>query len=272
MPLPKLINLMSPELPTKVKVAVKRLRHNIIYGINFAVKRRNISNKHWVYFPENKYLFHRISFPMNFSLSMTPKGWSSITIEVAESIHKKIPKGEKLIKKVTDDLIRAGVVKKYLNNRINLSNILLEDRKDRRGKRNIRFKEIKLAGNNSNNSNVYAIGDDIYVYLKIKNSYPSDIVAKLALSIRTTNEIGLISCDSELKGKTYRIPRSSESAWVCKIYSSPLNYGDYYINIAIFYGNEQGDWIASATKFSIKSGSFDGRVATNPFPVLSRFE
>ena len=164
------------------------------------------------------------------------------------------------------------IIKKYLEAVSNYASLSVNDRKDRRGKGNIRIKEIKFAGSNNDDSNMYALGDDIYIYLKIQNSYPMDVTVKLALSIRTTNEIGLISCDSELKGKVYTIPGSSESTLVCRIYSPPLSYGEYYINVAIFYGGEPEDWITSAAKFSIESGTFDNRVTTNPFPVLSKFE
>ena len=163
-------------------------------------------------------------------------------------------------------------IRKYLEVVSIDANLPLGERKDRRGKGNIRFKEITFGGNNNRDSNVYAIGDDIYIYVKVESFYPMDVTAKLALSIRTTSEIGLISCDSELKGKAYTIPGSSESTLVCKIYLPPLNYGNYYVNLAIFYGGEPEDWITSAAKFSIESGTFDGRVTTNPFPVLSRFE
>ena len=164
------------------------------------------------------------------------------------------------------------IIKKYLEAVSNYVSLSVNDRKDRRGKGNIRIKEIKFAGGNNNDSNIYAIGDDIYIYVKVRNSYPMDVTVRLALSIRTTNEIGLISCDSDLRGKAYTILGSSESTLVCRIYSPPLNYGEYYINVAIFYGGEPEDWITSAAKFSIESGTFDKRVTTNPFPVLSKFE
>ena len=166
----------------------------------------------------------------------------------------------------------SEIIKKYLQEVTDYSGLPLNDRKDRKGKGNIRFKELKFAGSNNNASNVYAIGDDIYIYFKIESFYPKDATVRLALSIRTTNDIGLISCDSALKGKVYTIPGSSESVLVCKIYSPPLSYGEYCVNIAIFFGTEPEDWITSAGKFSIESGAFDNRITTNPFPVLSRFE
>lgn len=163
------------------------------------------------------------------------------------------------------------VVKKYLETISNDASLPLNDRLDRKGKGNIKFKEITMMGNAKNKTNVYAISDDIFVYLKIENFYTYDVTVKMALSISTAHE-SLISCDANLKGYTHKIPGSSESILVCKIYSPPLNIGNYFVNIAIFNGEESEDWITNATKFSIETGTFDGRVTTNFFPVLSRFE
>ena len=88
----------------------------------------------------------------------------------------------------------------------------------------------------SDNANTYAIGDDIYVRMKIENLSSMDATVRLSLSIRTSSETALILCDTKLKGKSYVIPASSEINVVCRIYSPPINYGDYLINIAIFDG------------------------------------
>jgi len=111
LPLPKLEELMRPPLPAQVLAAVRRLEYNTVHTVDIAVKRRNISDKHWVYFPEEKYLMHRISFPMNFSPSMAPEGWSSIQVEVSESKYKRIPKGQQLIERVVSDLREARIIR-----------------------------------------------------------------------------------------------------------------------------------------------------------------
>jgi lipopolysaccharide transport system ATP-binding protein len=163
------------------------------------------------------------------------------------------------------------IIQNYLSVVSNHSKLELKDRKDRRGKGNIRFKELRFGGN-KNGSNAYAIGDDVKIYFKVESLYSHDTTVQLAMSIRTTNEIGLISCDSELEGKAYTIPGSAECTLVCRIISPPLAHGEYYINLAIFAGGEPEDWITAAAKFVIESGTFHGRVKTNPFPILSRFK
>jgi protoporphyrinogen oxidase len=123
LPLPYLVKLMEPAIPADINKAVGRLEYNTIYAVNLAVKREKISDYHWVYFAEEKYLLHRISFPMNFSFSMVPQGWSSITVEIAASKYKKIPKGGTLVKKAIKDLKDANIIKN--NDIVKLKSVLI---------------------------------------------------------------------------------------------------------------------------------------------------
>ena len=45
----------------------------------------DVSDKHWVYFYEDEFPFHRLSFPGNFTRENVPPGKSSISMEVAFS-------------------------------------------------------------------------------------------------------------------------------------------------------------------------------------------
>jgi len=109
--LPRIVELLRPSLPDQVLKAARRLEYNTVHTVNIVVQRPNISDRHWVYFPEGKYLFHRISFPMNFSPWMVAKGWSSIQVEVSESKYKRIPKGAALVERVISELKECGVIK-----------------------------------------------------------------------------------------------------------------------------------------------------------------
>ena len=110
MPLPVLAGHMGPEIPPDLKKAAGNLEHNTVYAVNLAVKRDELSPYHWVYFPEEKYTLHRISFPKNFSTSMVPDGWNSITVEVSASKYRRVPTGDELINTVIDDLKNADVI------------------------------------------------------------------------------------------------------------------------------------------------------------------
>jgi UDP-galactopyranose mutase len=109
-PLPLLAVCMEPELCPELKEAAGRLESNTVLAVNLAVKREKISPHHWVYFPEDKYLLHRVSFPNNFSEAMAPNGWSSITVEVSTSRHRPVPGERKLVETVLAELKEAKVI------------------------------------------------------------------------------------------------------------------------------------------------------------------
>jgi len=108
LPLPKVIDLLA-EKPAEVMAAGKRLEYNTIWGINLCVDRPDISDKHWIYYPEPEYIFHRISFPMNFHHSMAPEGKSSITAEVATSKYKHLDRPT-MVDQVIADLQKLGII------------------------------------------------------------------------------------------------------------------------------------------------------------------
>lgn len=110
LPLPRLMDMIDP-VPISVQKASSQLRCNKVYSVNIGVNRANISNAHWIYFPEQDFVFHRISFPMNFSPFMAPEGASSITAEISASASKEISE-HGLVQRVIDDLILARVLEK----------------------------------------------------------------------------------------------------------------------------------------------------------------
>ncbi len=80
LPLPEIVRMM--DAPSEVALAAGKLIYNSLFCVNIGVKRQAISDLHWVYFPQKKFIFNRISFPMNFSPETVPKGRSSILTEV----------------------------------------------------------------------------------------------------------------------------------------------------------------------------------------------
>lgn len=121
LPLPNLINLID-EVPPQVRKAALGLKCNSIIAINLGVDRERISDKHWIYFPEDKYIFHRLSFPMNFSPGMAPKGKSSLTVEVSTTEEKKID-AEGVEERVREDLIACKILRE--KDRIIAQNIIV---------------------------------------------------------------------------------------------------------------------------------------------------
>jgi protoporphyrinogen oxidase len=82
LPLAKFLK-MAGTLPKEIQKTASTLRWSSVYNINLGVQRAHLSDKHWIYYPEKRYRFYRVGFPMNFAPSMTPKGCSSMYVEIA---------------------------------------------------------------------------------------------------------------------------------------------------------------------------------------------
>ncbi|NVM54124.1 MAG: NAD(P)-binding protein [Candidatus Helarchaeota archaeon] len=106
-PLPELFKILE-NVPEEILKISTRLVHNSILFAAIGVDRANITDKHWLYFPEKDYIFHRLSFPMNLSEKTTPPKKSSIMIEVT------YPMNETIDIKKTKDQIRLGLIKANL--------------------------------------------------------------------------------------------------------------------------------------------------------------
>ena len=107
-PLPELIKII-PGAPDSVQRAAGSLRTNSILVVNLGIDRPQVTEKHWIYFPESDYSFFRISFPMNFAPNMVPPGTSSIACEIAYSGGREIDRAS-VVNRVVADLRRSNVL------------------------------------------------------------------------------------------------------------------------------------------------------------------
>jgi UDP-galactopyranose mutase len=109
-PLPELLKRIK-NLPNSIKSAQKKLKCVSILCLNMGVKRPKISDTSWIYFPEKKYPFYRVGFPMNFTPHVVPKGCSSMYVEIPLDVTKPISK-KQIFRRVRDGLIDAGILKR----------------------------------------------------------------------------------------------------------------------------------------------------------------
>ncbi|MGZ4676756.1 MAG: protoporphyrinogen/coproporphyrinogen oxidase [Acidimicrobiia bacterium] len=109
LPLPAVIKLM-PDVPERVRAAAAALRWNTVYTVLLGIRRPEISDQHWVYFHEDEFLFHRISYPMNFSETLVPPGCSSVMAEISHSAHRDLT-GRDLVGETIEGLQRIGIVR-----------------------------------------------------------------------------------------------------------------------------------------------------------------
>jgi protoporphyrinogen oxidase len=87
-PLPALLHLLGEAVPVRVSECGAGLRHNIVHAVGLGLEGPDLGTEdlmHWIYFPEETTIFHRISFPSRISPSMVPADCSSIQMEISES-------------------------------------------------------------------------------------------------------------------------------------------------------------------------------------------
>lgn len=109
-PLPELLKRLDP-FPPELREAADKLRWTSVLCLNLGVKRANISDKSWIYFPENKYVFYRVGFPMNFTPHAVPEGCSSMYVEVSHRPTESLDNAS-VLRKVRAGLEECGILKR----------------------------------------------------------------------------------------------------------------------------------------------------------------
>ncbi len=111
MPLPELIKLVGDAAPEPVRAAAKGLRHISVCCVNLGVGREHLTDKHWIYYPEET-VFHRIFVQGNASPHCNPPAGFGLTCEISYSVDKPLPlDGDALIHRCVDDCIKVGMMR-----------------------------------------------------------------------------------------------------------------------------------------------------------------
>jgi protoporphyrinogen oxidase len=110
MPLPELVKIIGANAPAEVHAAAAGLRHISIRCVNLGIARENITDKHWIYYPEDS-IFHRIFVQGNASPHCNPPGGFGLTCEISYSEHKPLPvDGDALVARCMADLVKVGLL------------------------------------------------------------------------------------------------------------------------------------------------------------------
>ncbi|UGQ48664.1 FAD-dependent oxidoreductase [Massilia endophytica] len=108
MPLPELVKIIGKEAPEEVQEAARGLQHISIRCVNIGINRTNVTEKHWIYYPEDT-IFHRIFVQGNASPECNPPGGFGFTCEISYSPWKPLPMdGDDLIARCVQDCVKVG--------------------------------------------------------------------------------------------------------------------------------------------------------------------
>ncbi len=111
MPLPQLIQSIGLEVPPSIRDAASGLRHTSVRGVHIGVGREAITEKHWIYYPEDT-VFHRIFVQGNASPFCNPPGGFGVTFEITYSPAKPLPcEGDDLVRLCIRDARRVGFIR-----------------------------------------------------------------------------------------------------------------------------------------------------------------
>ncbi|HEX8751414.1 MAG TPA: hypothetical protein VF732_09895, partial [Nitrospira sp.] len=108
-PVPELVRRCL-DIPAHLKKAAEGLRWVSVYNLNMGVAREQVSDKHWLYFPEPEYPFYRVGFPMNFSPSLGPAGCSSMYVEMSHQPTER-QSSEQLVARARRGLEQIGILR-----------------------------------------------------------------------------------------------------------------------------------------------------------------
>ncbi|MGH9367733.1 MAG: protoporphyrinogen/coproporphyrinogen oxidase [Thermoanaerobaculia bacterium] len=99
--------------PENVRAAPKKLLFNRLFTVGIGLKRPSPSSKNWVYFPNPKTPFYRMTYLSNYSPDIVPGGdtsrYCSLLAETTYSRFRPLPQGD-FVKAVLDGLVAEGIL------------------------------------------------------------------------------------------------------------------------------------------------------------------
>jgi len=110
MPLPALVKALGSEAPARIRRHANGLQHVSVRCVNLGVGRERLTEKHWIYYPEDP-VFHRIFVQGNASPFCNPPGGFGLTCEISYSPQKPLPcQGDDLIRRCIHDCESVGIM------------------------------------------------------------------------------------------------------------------------------------------------------------------
>jgi len=112
LPLPLLVKLLQPAPPDEVLEAANSLDYRAMIFAFVEIDKPGISDDHWIYFPDPKIIFNRVSEMRNFSADAVPPGKTSLTLEITCDIGDELwnTPEDVLFERSVDGLLESGLI------------------------------------------------------------------------------------------------------------------------------------------------------------------
>jgi protoporphyrinogen oxidase len=111
-PMTELTSLITPQDDNEVKQACSELFFRSIVFVYLIINRPRLSDNHWIYIPERRFLSNRISEFKNFNEDSSPPRKTMICSEITCFCGDRIwnMNNERLVDRVTEDLVQLGLI------------------------------------------------------------------------------------------------------------------------------------------------------------------
>lgn len=107
MPLKELFARLQ-NAPRELKEAAKRLEHLSVMCVNLGVNGERISKNHWIYFPENKFIFYRAGFYTNLAGSHAKR--QSVVLEITRKPGRMDGMEDEITLRAVRDFAKTGLL------------------------------------------------------------------------------------------------------------------------------------------------------------------
>ena len=109
LPLPLLARLVKG-LPDKLRKSAAGLQATRVLNVNLGIDRPEVTDRHWIYYPEDRFVFYRVGSPSSFCKASVPAGCSSLYVEVArlDFTREDVPG---LVRRIKEDLVTCGLLR-----------------------------------------------------------------------------------------------------------------------------------------------------------------
>lgn len=107
-PLESFLKVYSPT-KKEIKQAISKLRYNDLSLIHLFFNKKNVISDNWIFFPESKFSFNRLSEQKSFSKYTVPKDKTVLCAEITNPKTNKL-KEEEILSIVINNLIDAKII------------------------------------------------------------------------------------------------------------------------------------------------------------------
>lgn len=111
-PLTDIVSLIDPAPDEKVKQSCSELFFRSIVFVYLVINRPRLSDNHWIYMPERRFISNRFSEFKNFNENSAPSRQTAICAEVTCFFGDRIwnMNDERIVDRVTEDLVQMGLI------------------------------------------------------------------------------------------------------------------------------------------------------------------